>query len=71
MGDLTLHLGDEVLLGLLHSEAGDALQHLGLAALDEVDLLLCLVRGGVLGGQGLLFLLDVLGLAVQVLFLLL
>ena len=64
VGDLALHLGDEVLLGLLHGKAGDALEHLGLAALDELDLLLGSVGGGVLGGQRLLLLLDVLGLAV-------
>ena len=71
MGDLALHLGNEILLGLLHGKAGDALQHLGLAALDEVDFLLGLVGGGVLGCQKFFFLLDVFGLSVQVFFLLL
>ena len=71
MGDIGLHLLDEVGLGLLGGEAGDALQHLGLAALDEPDLLLLLVGSGVLGGQGLFLALDGLGLAVDVLFFLL
>ena len=71
VSDLALHLGNQVLLGLLHGQARDALEHLGLAALDEVNFLLGLVGGGVLGRQGLFLLLDVFGLAVQVLFLLL
>ncbi len=71
VGHVGLHLVDQVLLGLLGGEAGDALQHLGLAALDEPDLLLLLVGGSVLGGQGLFLALDGLGLAVDVLFLLL
>ena len=66
MGDLGLHLGDQVLLGLIRREAGDALQHLGLAALDELDLLLLLVGGGVLLGQRLLFLFDHLGLVIEI-----
>ena len=71
MGHLGLHLVDEVLLGLLHGEAGDLLQHRGLALLDELDLLVLAVHGRVLLGQGLFLLLHGLGLAVQVLFLLL
>ena len=38
--DLALHAGDEVLLGLVHRVAGDLLEHLELALLDEPDLLL-------------------------------
>ena len=64
VGHLGLHLGDEVVLRLLGGEAGDSLQHLRLGALDALDLLLLLVRLGVLLGQGLLFPLDVLRLAV-------
>ena len=71
VGDLGLHLGDQVILRLLGGEAGNALQHLGLAALDELDLLLLLVQSCVLLGQSLLFLLDHLGLVIEVLFLLL
>ena len=66
MGDLGLHLGDQVLLGLIRREAGDALQHLGLAALDEPDLLLLLIGGGVLLGQRFLFLFDHLGLVIEI-----
>ena len=68
---LGLHLRDQVFLGLLRREAGDALQHLGLAALDELDLLLLLVGGGVLLGQRFLLLLDHLGLVIEILLLLL
>ena len=71
VGDLGLHLGDEVFLRLIRGEAGNALQHLGLAALDELDLLLLLVQGGVLLGKGFFLLLDHLGLVVEILFLLL
>ncbi|MBQ5927826.1 MAG: hypothetical protein IIW96_01475, partial [Oscillibacter sp.] len=71
VGDLGLHLGDQVLLGLLGSETGDALQHFGLAALDDLDLLGLLVDGGMLLVEGLFLLLDGVGLAVQSLFLLL
>ena len=62
---------DEVLFGLLGGEAGDALQHFGLAALDKFDFLGLLVKGGVLLGQGLLFFLHGLDLPVEVLLLLL
>ena len=71
MGDLGLHLGDEIGLGLVGGEAGDPLQHLSLAALDGGDLLQLAVHIRMLGGQRLLFLLDVFVLSVQVLFLLL
>ena len=71
MGDLSLHLVDEVLFGLLGGEAGDALQHFGLAALDKLDLLGFLVNGGVLLGQGLFFLFHGLDLTVEVFLLLL
>ena len=71
MGDLRLHLCDQILLGLVSGKAGDALQHLGLAALDEPDLLLLTVGGSVLGGQRLFLLLDLLCLMIEVFFLLL
>ena len=71
VGDLGLHLRDQVILGLLRGEAGDALEHLGLAALDELDLLLLLVHGGVLLGKGFFLLFDHLGLVIEILFLLL
>ena len=71
VGDLGLHLGDQVILSLIRRESGDTLQHLRLAALDEFDLLLLLVQSSVLLGQSLLFLLDHLGLVIEVLFLLL
>lgn len=71
MGDLLGKLVDEVVLGLLGGEAGDALQHLHLGLLDGGHLVPGLVQLGQLALQGVLLLLDVLGLAVQVLFLLL
>ena len=71
VGHLGLHLGDQVILGLVGGEAGDALQHLGLAALDDLDLLVFLVGGGVLGSQRLLLLLDGVHLVIEVFFLLL
>ena len=71
VSDLRLHLPDQIFLGLLGCEAGNALQHLGLAALDELDLILFSEEGFVLLGQSLLLFLDGIGLAVDVLFLLL
>ena len=71
VGDLGLHLCDQVLLGLVGGEAGDTLQHLRLAALDELDLLLLTVGSSVLGGQCFFLLLDLLGLMIEILFLLL
>ena len=71
MGDFGLHLVDEVLLRLLGGEAGDALQHFGLAALDKLDFLGLLVNGGVLLSQGLLFLFHGLDFPVEVFLLLL
>ena len=71
VGHLGLHLGDQVILGLVGSKAGNALQHLGLAALDDLDLLVFLVGGGVLGSQRLLLLLDGVHLVIEVFFLLL
>ena len=68
MGHLGLHLSDQIGLGLLGGEAGNPLQHLRLAALDDFDLLVFLVDGRMLLGQGLLSLLQSLGLAVEVLF---
>ena len=71
VGDLGLHLGDQILLGLVGGEAGDTLQHFRLAALDELDLLLLTVGGSVLGGQRFFLLLDLLGLVIEIFFLLL
>ena len=71
MCDLRLHLLDQVLLGLVGGETGNALQHLGLAALDELDLILLLEDGVVLFGQRLLLFFDGIGLAIDVFFLLL
>ena len=71
VGDLGLDLLDQVLLGLVSRKAGDALEHLGLAALDDLDLFVLLVQSGVLLGKGLFLLLDRVGLAVDVFFLLL
>ena len=71
VGHLGLHLGDQVILGLVGGKAGNALQHLGLAALDDLDLLVFLVGGGVLGSQRLLLLLDGVHLVIEVFFLLL
>ena len=71
MGDLGLDLLDQVLLGLVSRKAGDALEHLGLAALDDLDLFVLLVQSGVLLGKGLFLLFDRVGLAVDVFFLLL
>ena len=71
VGDLRLHLLNQVLLGLLGGESGDALQHFGLAALDELDLILFFLEGVVLLAQRLLLFLDGIGLAIDVLFLLL
>ncbi len=69
--DLGFHLCDEVILCLICGKAGNALKHLGLAALDELDLLLLLVHGGVLLGKSLLLFLDHLGLVIESLLLLL
>ena len=71
VGHFRFHLGNQVILGLLSGKAGDLLQHLRLAALDGLDLLVFLIRGRVLLGKRFLFLLNGLGLAVQVFFLLL
>jgi len=71
VGDLRLHLLDQVLLGLVGGEAGNALQHLSLAALDELDLILFLEDSVVLLGKSLLLLLNGIGLSIDVLFLLL
>ena len=71
VGDVGLQLGDEVVLGLLGGEAGDALQHFHLGLFDGGDLLPGLFQLAEPPGEGLLFLLDVVGLAVQGLLLLL
>ena len=71
VSDLGLHLIQQILLGLLGSETADALQHLGLLALDGLNLLVFLVQSSVLGSKLLLLLLNGVVFAVQVLFLLL
>ena len=71
VSDLGLHLLDQIRLGLVGGKAGDALEHLGLAALDELDLVLFPLKGLVLLAQGLFLFLDSIGLAIDVLFLLL
>ena len=71
MGDIRLHLSDQVILGLIGGEAGNALQHLHLAVLDVFDLLRSLVGGGVFCGEGFLFLLDGIHLMIEVFLLLL
>ena len=64
VGNLGLHLSDQVIFRLLGGKAGNAFQHLRLAALDELDFLLLLVRFRVLLVQGFLFPLNILRLAV-------
>ena len=71
VGDLGLDLLDQVFLGLVSRKAGDALEHLGLAALDDLDLFVLLIQSGVLLGKGFFLLFDRVGLAVDVFFLLL
>ena len=71
MGHFRLHLIDQILLRFLGGKAGDALQHLGLAALDDLDFFIFLVDGRMLLGQGLFLLLVGLDLTLQALFLLL
>ena len=71
VGDIRLHLSDQVILGLIGGEAGNALQHLHLAVLDVFDLLRSLVGGGVFCGESFLFLLDGIHLVIEVFLLLL
>ena len=71
MGHIVPHGGDDVGLGLLHGEAGDLLQHLQLALLDQSHLGLLGLHRGDLVGQGLVLLFQGVGLAVQALLLLL
>ena len=59
-------LVDQVALGLLSGQAGDALQHLQLAALHGVQLFLLRVQLSELGGHQFLFFLQVFCLTVQV-----
>ena len=66
MRDLGLNLRDQVFLGLVGGQAGDALEHLGLAALDGADFLRFTVGGGVLGSKRLLLLLDRIHLVIEV-----
>ena len=69
MGDVGLQLAEQKAFGLLGGQAGDALQLLPLLVLQPLRLRLGGVQLGELGGQLLLFLLNVLGLPVQVLLL--
>ena len=71
MGYLRLHLTDQVFLGLVGCKAGNALQHLCLAALDQLDFFQFLVGGGMLGSKRLLFLFNAFGLAIEGFFFLL
>lgn len=66
-----LDLLDQVLLRVFGSETGNALEHFGLAALDDLDLFVFLVQSGVLLVEGLLALFQRVRLAVEVLLLLL
>ena len=71
VGYFGLHLVNKVLLRFVGGEAGDALQHLRVAALDRLNLLALPVYSRVLLGQRILFLLYGLHLTIQVFFLLL
>ena len=71
VGHVVPHVGDDVGLGLLHGEAGDALKHLELALLDLGDLRLLGFRRSDLARERLALFLDRVGLAVQGLLLLL
>ena len=71
VGHIGLQLIQQILLGLLGGEAGDPLQDLHLALLDLLRLGLGGFQLGQTVGEMLLLALHVLGLAVQVLFLLL
>ena len=71
VGHFLGQLADQVVLGLLGGEAGDALQHLHLGLFDGGRLFPGLVQFGQLALEAVLLLFNVLGLAVQVLFLLL
>ena len=66
MGHLSLHLGDEVSLGLVGSQAGNAFEQFRLAALDGLDLFLFLVQLCMLLGQQFFLLLDRIGFAVEI-----
>ena len=62
---------DEILLGFLHGVAGDLFEHVELALLDELDLLLLGVGFLELAVEGLGLLFERFGLAVEIFFLLL
>ena len=71
VGHLGLQLADQHILGLLGGHAGDTLQLGHLPGLDALHFLLGRFQLGHLGLKGLFLLLDVVGLPVQILFLLL
>ena len=71
MSDLTFHLVDQVLLGLVGGQAGDALEHLGLAALNGFELFFFAFQLGIFFLQILFLLFDQFGLVIEVFFLLL
>ena len=66
-----LDLLDQVLLGVFGSKTGNALKHFGLAALDDLDFFVFLVQSGMLLVESLFALFQRVGLAVEVLLLLL
>ena len=66
-----LQLLEQIALGLFHGEAGDTLQHLQLVLLGLLGLGLGGLQFGQAGGELFFFFLDIVGLAVQGLFLLL
>lgn len=66
-----LDLLDQVLLGVFGSKTGNTFEHFGLAALDDLDFFVFLVQSGMLLVEGLLALFQRVGLAVEVLLLLL
>ena len=62
---------DEILLGFLHGVAGDFFEHVELALLDELDLLLLGIGFLELTVEGIGFLFERFGFAVEIFFLLL
>lgn len=66
-----LDLLDQVLLGIFGSKTGNALKHFGLAALDDLDFFVFLVQSGMLLVESLFALFQRVGLAVEILLLLL
>ena len=71
VGHVLLQLLEQIVLGLVGGETGDALQHLQLVLLGLLGLGLGALQLGQAGGELLFFFLDIVGLAVQGLFLLL